>query len=241
MAIAADWEDLSQLDPLWAILSESDKRGQKWDLAEFFARGEKDIAALMERARSLGLPEKRDRCLDFGCGVGRLTRAMRAYFRECHGVDVSKGMVDQATRLTPECIFHHNPHPDLRGFQSSSFDLVCSIIVLQHTGNQKAILRYIEEFVRILAPRGLLIFQVPDFIPLRYRLAPKRRLYRLLKVMGISRQWLYQRGLNPMRMEAVPEHRVIECITRAGGKLQVSEPDQSAGPVMSSRTYYATK
>lgn len=59
MTIAADWEDLSQLDPLWAILSESDKRGQKWDLAEFFARGEKDIAALMERARSLGLLESR--------------------------------------------------------------------------------------------------------------------------------------------------------------------------------------
>lgn len=241
VTIAADWEDLSELDPLWAILTESDKRGQKWDLAEFFALGERDMAALMEKARNLGLPAKRERCLDFGCGVGRLTRAARSYFKECHGVDVSCGMVGQAQRLTPECVFHHNPHPDLRNFQSSSFDLVYSIIVLQHAGSHDAILRYVEEFVRILAPQGLLVFQVPVSIPFRYRLAPRRRLYGLLRKMGMSSRQLYQRGLNPMRMGAVAEIRVIECITQAGGRLLASEPDQWGGPLVQSRTYCATK
>jgi SAM-dependent methyltransferase len=241
LTIAADWEDLSELDPLWAILTEPGKQGKKWDLAEFFACGEKDMAALMEKANKLSLPIKRERCLDFGCGVGRLTRATRAYFEECHGVDVSSGMVSQARRLTPECIYHHNPHPDLRDFQTSSFDLVYSIIVLQHAGDEANILRYVEEFVRILAPQGLLVFQLPDSIPLRYRLAPKRRLYSVLREIGISSRWLYQRGLNPMRMGAVPETRVIERITRVGGTVLASEPDQWGGPLVGSRTYYSTK
>jgi SAM-dependent methyltransferase len=241
MNIAADWEDLSRLDPMWAILTEPDKRGQKWDAADFFARGERDAGALMAKARDLRFPERQERCLDFGCGLGRLTRAMGAYFKECHGVDVSYGMVEQAQRLTPGCIFHHNPHPDLRNFQSSTFDLVYSIIVLQHVGNQDAILRYVREFVRTLAPRGLLVFQVPDSIPFRYRVAPKRRLYGLLRGVGVSGQWLFGKGLTPIRMEAVAEKRVVNCINQVGGQVLRSEPDEWGGPLVSSRTYYVTK
>ena len=241
MTIATEWEDLAQLDPLWAILTDPNKKGGKWELTEFFAQGEKDVARLMARAKSLGVPEKRERCLDFGCGVGRLTRAMRRYFSECHGVDLSSGMVSQARQLTPECIFHHNPHPDLRSFQSSSFDLVYSIIVLQHTGSQAAILRYVEEFVRVLAPRGLLTFQVPEKLSFRFRLAPRRRLYVLLRGLGISSRRLYMSGLNPIRMEAVSEKRIIEAIARAGGRFLTSQSDHWGGPLVSSRTYYATK
>jgi trans-aconitate methyltransferase len=241
MTIGADWEDLSQLDPLWAILADPKKRGGKWELAEFLALGEQHVAALMAKADGFRLPENRTRCLDFGCGVGRLTRAMRGYFAQCHGVDVAIGMVEQARRLTPDCTFHHNPHPDLRAFESSSFDMVYSFIVLQHVGSQEAILRYVEEFVRILVPGGLLVFQVPDRMSLRSQLAPKRRLHKLLRHAGVSSHWLHSRGLDPMRMEAVTPGRVVERIVRAGGHLISSESDDWSGPGISSRTYYASK
>lgn len=37
--------------------------------------------------------------LDFGCGVGRLMRALSGYFTHCPGVDISERMVREA-RLT---------------------------------------------------------------------------------------------------------------------------------------------
>ncbi len=220
---------MSQIDPLWAILTDPDKRGGKWDLAEFFARGEADVAELMNKVQLVGLPEKRTKCLDFGCGIGRLTRPMRDYFTDCSGIDLSQGMVAQAKRFTPECTFYQNSHPDLSMFDTSSFDFVYSLIVLQHLESQQEILRYVEEFLRVIVPRGLAVFQVPASLPLRCRLAPKRRLYTLLKTLRFSSEWLLQKGLAPIRMTAVSEARISQCITRAGGQLLRIEADEWGG------------
>ena len=89
----------------------------------------------MARAETMGLPGKRDLALDFGCGVGRVTRAMASYYDRCTGVDVSDVMVDAATSLNAgidRLEFVHNPEPDLTIFDDATFDLVYSNIVLQH-------------------------------------------------------------------------------------------------------------
>ena len=51
------------------------------------------------RCRPSRPPGARDRALDFGCGVGRLTRALGDRFDAVVGVDISAGMVEQARRL----------------------------------------------------------------------------------------------------------------------------------------------
>lgn len=89
-----NWEDLATLDPLWAILSDPHRRFGQWDASEFFASGEVEVGRLLQRVAMLGLPANRKRALDFGCGVGRLTRAMSRVFEECYGVDISEGMID---------------------------------------------------------------------------------------------------------------------------------------------------
>lgn len=38
-----NWDILGKEDPLWAIISFEDKKGNKWDLAEFFASGERRL------------------------------------------------------------------------------------------------------------------------------------------------------------------------------------------------------
>src|SRR5262245_31636893 len=102
---------------------------------EFFATGAGEISGALDVARELGLPVRYGRALDFGCGVGRLTRALAARFESCVGVDVSPKMVDAARRLNdgvPNVEFVVNRDPDLRAFATGSFDLVYSSIVLQH-------------------------------------------------------------------------------------------------------------
>lgn len=74
------WDYLGEHDPLWAILSFPQKRGNRWQLEDFFATGRDEIGALLQ-AVSDRFPDVPRRCaLDFGCGVGRLTRALAAHF-----------------------------------------------------------------------------------------------------------------------------------------------------------------
>ena len=36
-----NWDLLGKEDPLWAVLTEKDKKGNKWEAAEFLATGKK--------------------------------------------------------------------------------------------------------------------------------------------------------------------------------------------------------
>src|SRR4051794_36724839 len=93
---ARDWNELAQLDPHWAILTSPGKRFGGWDSGEFFATGTAEADVLMNRIAPIGLPREHTRALDFGCGLGRMTRALARDFDECVGVDISEDMVNGA-------------------------------------------------------------------------------------------------------------------------------------------------
>ena len=42
------WQALAQDDPMWAILSDPEKRGRKWNRNEFFETGTREIRALFQ-------------------------------------------------------------------------------------------------------------------------------------------------------------------------------------------------
>lgn len=158
------WTALGEADPLWAILTNEESEGGGWDLDAFFASGEAEISSVMAEIDSLGLAFERGRALDFGCGVGRLTRALGARFGEAHGVDIAPTMLDLARRLNaehPNLVFHLNQQPDLGLFPSDHFDFVYSRIVLQHMAPEYA-KHYIDEFVRVVRPGGVVAFQIPS-------------------------------------------------------------------------------
>jgi ubiquinone/menaquinone biosynthesis C-methylase UbiE len=240
-----DWEDLGDLDPCWAVLADPEHRFGRWNLDEFFRSGEQQIASLSTDMQRLGSPARRERALDFGCGVGRLTRALSPHFRHCYGVDVSAPMISSARALNAafhNCEFVRNDYPDLRMFPDAHFDLIYSVLVLQHLPTRPAIATYLADFARVLAPGGLLVCQVPNHIPFRRRLQLRRRLYGILRSLGIAPGVLYHRlGLFPMRMTSMPEQDVRALLTRAGGRILETRADTMASTGIESRTYYVMK
>ncbi len=158
-----DWEEMAKVDPLWAILADPTKRFRNWDLDEFLRTGQEEIRDLMESARQVGLPVRQCRAIDFGCGVGRLTRALQTYFPDCHGVDISSSMLEMARKLTPECEFREAGN--LSSFPAGYADLIYSSLVLQHQPDSTQAARLIADMVRVLAPGGLLVFQMPVHLP----------------------------------------------------------------------------
>jgi hypothetical protein len=73
-----NWEAFGRRDPLWAILTQPDKKGGKWQAEEFFCRGKQEIDGVLDYLKSLPLNHvlKLGSALDFGCGIGRLTQAL---------------------------------------------------------------------------------------------------------------------------------------------------------------------
>lgn len=218
-----DWDDLSRVDPLWAILTSGEHRQGKWNLEEFFQTGVVEVARVMQRAYHLGLPQEKRAALDFGCGVGRLTRALAGHFERCLGVDISDNMISKARELHrewPTCRFVLSVSADLGALEESSFDLIYSNIVLQHLPNPLLIESYIAEFMRVLATDGLLVFQLPSHIPWKNRIQPRRRVYRLLRALGAGEDYLLNSlELTPMRMNFVPESRVQRVVAACGGEI----------------------
>ncbi len=240
-----NWDDLGDLDACWAILTDNKRKFGRWDLEEFFGTGETDIASLMKELDRLGYPRQRHRALDFGCGVGRLTRAMAKHFDRCCGVDISEGMIFRARELNRDvanCEFVVNRAGHLRILASDSFDLVYTVITLQHLPSRSLIFAYVSEFLRILSPNGLLVFQLPSHIPFRYRLEPRRRLYNALRAVGFDRQLLYRRlGLFPVHMASVAESDMLKFLKRDSATVLEVKSDAWCGERIQSRTYYAIK
>ena len=243
-----DWNELAELDPYWAILTAPGTRFGAWDRDAFFATGATEIDGVMRRAAELGHPHGRARALDFGCGLGRLTRPLAGHFDECVGLDISEGMVQLARQLNPDVpgvSFVVNASDDLRRFDDHSFDLVYSVIVLQHVPDRGAIESYISEFCRVLRPGGLAVFQLPSHIPKVFRLQWRRRLYLALRRLGLRAAFLYRRlRLMPIAMSSISEREIVALVTAYGARVLAVETVAASGLLnagLKNTTYYVTR
>jgi SAM-dependent methyltransferase len=223
-----NWEELAQADPLWAICSDPTKRGRKWDEREFFTTGEKEISTVLAYATTLELDlEYAAPALDFGCGVGRLTRALAARFREVCGVDISRAMIGKARELNqhvPNCRFLLNEADNLSLFADSHFAFIYSSIVLQHVAPRLA-QKYVTEFIRVLKPGGVVLFQVVD----RFKASPLRRMRRRLALRRRLRGLIGRTGLE-FGMYCVAETAVRAIFADQPVEIRGVAPTNSAEP-----------
>ena len=244
------WDEFGKRDPLWAILTLPEKANGGWDPAEFFANGEDEIQRAVSYARDQKAELNPQRALDFGCGVGRLTQALCQHFAECHGVDIAPSMIAGANQYNqhPErCHYHLNDKDNLRLFPDNYFDFIYSVIVLQHIRPEYS-LRYIREFVRVLAPNGIALFQIPSHLA-NPPLASNSSL-------GKQSAALFKRLLQPLRqklgkhkpittptmeMYGVRQEIVIEAVQQAGGKVLAAQDDTWAGESWVSYRYCVSR
>jgi len=240
-----DWNDLAEFDPLWAILSDPSKRFNKWDKKEFFETGKSEVDDIIAKSKKLGFPKNFHYALDFGCGVGRLAKALSNYFDVCYGVDISENMIklaNQYNQNNSKCKFVVNSDNELSMFTDNFFDFIYTNIVLQHIPDKDSIKSYIIEFIRILNENGILIFQLPNYISLKYRLQPRRRLYSILKHLGFSKRFLYyELKLTPIIMNFIPENEIVDFLRKMNVKLLNTESNSFHNNKVLWKTYFVSK
>ncbi|HEY6894322.1 MAG TPA: FkbM family methyltransferase, partial [Rhodanobacteraceae bacterium] len=202
------------------------------------ATGRAEIDTQLHMIAARGWPAGHSLALDFGCGAGRLTRALAAHFERVIGVDVSASMLEAARRLNADVAnieFRENASARLEGIADASVDFVYSIMTLQHIPAALAE-GYVDEFFRVLAPGGVASFHFvsePDEtlrgkvfarVPNRW-LNPLRRL-------AWRRQAVFE-------MHALDETKLFRTLERYPQlRLLEALDDPTAGPGWRGRRWY---
>jgi SAM-dependent methyltransferase len=142
-------------------------------------------------------------------------------------------MIDLARRYLPvpgRVQYLLNQRDDLANLEAAGFDLIFSSITLQHVQPELAS-NYMREFVRLLRPGGLLVFQLPTHRVLTLQGAIGRLLpasLRRSRAAGIE-------------MYGAPPECVVETLSSAGARVIDIRPDHSGGAAWPGLRYAATK
>ena len=246
------WNALGERDALGAVLTRADQE-PSWDVDAFFETGRTHIDRIMAGVDRLAPSLHRLRALDFGCGIGRLVFALTDHFDEVHGIDIAESMIAQARQrntVPQRCHFEVNRRPDLRLFGDNSFDLVHSHLVLQHIP-PGLLKRYIPEMVRVLAPGGILVFQLPSEIvdpTPSFWTAPveggpiKRALPRwLVRTYRWCKYPVFRVAIPHMEVFGMAPDTVIQLVEGSGARVLEVKPDNSHGVDVPGLQYWATK
>jgi SAM-dependent methyltransferase len=201
------WNEFGKTDPLWAVLAVPGTENSRWDVDRFFESGRLEIDHVLHQVEQAGITVARRRALDFGCGVGRLTQGMCQHFEQCCGVDIAPSMIElanQYNQFSDKCQYYLNKANNLALFEDNSFAFIYSVIVLQHM-QPKYSRHYIREFMRVLEPHGVLVFQVPTGSLRHARQSPEEQ------PLGPQTACTARLPRRALRARIVPQVQSIRC------------------------------
>lgn len=165
------WEEKAKENPLFAVMTMpemADAGADSFDdqhLDAFFAKGnalfEAHVAPLVAAARGRAL------VVEYGCGAGRILKAVTSAGHTASGIDISPTMIGHCRRLVPGVHSLHCLDQDGRSdLADGCASVVYSYAVVQHIAALGDFVKAFDEMCRLLMPGGVLGVQVncEDFI-----------------------------------------------------------------------------
>lgn len=186
MSTDADWDKWGETDPYFGVLSSDEYHAENLNeesRAKFFQSGEEYIGHTLADVRShLDVDYQPKRCVDFGCGVGRLVIPLAGLSEKVTGIDVSDHMLVEAASncrmKNVENVSFVKSDDDLTKL-TGSYDFIHSCLVLQHIPTKRG-MRLVNALLRHLEPGGVVAVQfyyrcdapkaIRALVKLRYRL-----------------------------------------------------------------------
>jgi 2-polyprenyl-3-methyl-5-hydroxy-6-metoxy-1,4-benzoquinol methylase len=169
--VQESWEGLGRSEPFWSVLTgeafKSDKINHHAQQV-FFDSGAAEIDTVRDLLRRADLALPAGKCLDYGCGLGRVTIHLAGLFDSVLGADISRPHLtiasDYASRHAINNIAYRHVGGGANELQDvlGQFSFIYSVIVLQHSP-PAVINETIHAFGRLLAPGGVALFQLPTY------------------------------------------------------------------------------
>jgi len=165
------WSELGKSRPHWSVLSvdEFDKESlETSDIDSFYKTGGYATDVLFETLKRNDIETSSlQSCLEIGCGLGRVTGHLAKRFDRVSACDISQPHLEAARHESGSNRQDNIEYWQLESVEEigsrGSFDLIYSIIVLQHNP-PPVILEMIRLMCESLTPGGVAFFQVPTYI-----------------------------------------------------------------------------
>ena len=169
------WHALGLEQPHWSVVTADAFRPERIgeSLDHFYATGNDNVATLLRTLERNGIEASRIRtCLDFGCGVGRLSIALAGHFARVIAVDVSAShlaLAREAIAVRGAKNIETRLLETIEGMENlPRADLVYSLIVLQHNP-PPVMAALLRGLLGRLEPGGVAVIQIPTYLPAGYR------------------------------------------------------------------------
>ena len=132
--------------------------GESWN-PELYSRFERERTRPARDLLAEVLLVDGRRVVDLGCGPGNSTELLAQRFPEADvvGIDTSAAMLESARKRLPSCRFEQRDIGDWK--PETAPDVIYANAALQWVPNHTAL---VPRLFGLLAPRGVLAFQVPD-------------------------------------------------------------------------------
>ena len=215
------WKKWGKLDPYFGVLAHERFAAGEIDRNrdEFFATGQAFVAGLLRQYEHHFGPLPRERSLDHGCGVGRLTLPLATHFSSVVGLDISPDMLAEAeanARRSGAANISFAAGDDALTNASGQFDFVNSHMVLQHVPVRRG-LNILWRLVDVVRPGGgfhiHLCFRTDRGLPrLLYWASANVPGVKLWQNISAGRGW----NAPAMQMNHYPLARVLRELRRRG-------------------------
>ncbi|WP_299048206.1 methyltransferase domain-containing protein [uncultured Tateyamaria sp.] len=214
-----EWTRLGESEPHWSVLTANEFRADVFQdhADDFFDTGKLQVTDLRRTASRNGIDiDAYQSCVDFGCGVGRITLPLADLFAQVHGVDVSPGnlgLCAEYARTSGKKNINTILLDTIAALDTvPQCDVLFSLIVLQHNPPPIQV-HMLRTLLAKVNPGGLAYFQIPTYLP-DYTFVAERYL---------------EQDLMGMEMHAVPMHKVFGTLRDAGFDLLEVMQDNYTG------------
>lgn len=165
------WRTLGEKEPFWSVCTHDEFKNDKLTDASveaLYATGKKHADLIDLFASRTSTPMGRGTCLDYGCGVGRVTRHLAERFDKVLAVDISEGNLHQCRKMAAhfgiENIEFKLMHSPAEAADLPRVDFFYSAIVLQH--NSPPVQKFtLDCILGKIKPGGGFYFQTQTFTP----------------------------------------------------------------------------
>jgi trans-aconitate methyltransferase len=209
--VQAAWQHLGETEPYWSVVA-----GERFLMAnieqsraEFYQSGQPDVVRLLRTLARNGIDAARLRtCLEYGCGLGRVTRWLASHFDQLYACDISLPHLRSAEHYLQEQGQRNIVFKQIQSLEDlqtlPKVDLIYSLVVLQHNP-PPVIAQLIERLLGQLNPGGFAYFQVPT-----YRLDYRFELATYLAEEGQRKE---------MEMHLLPQREIFAIVGRSGAQV----------------------
>jgi 2-polyprenyl-3-methyl-5-hydroxy-6-metoxy-1,4-benzoquinol methylase len=199
--IQSVWMKLGREDPHWSVVSAPNYRASNIDqaMSQFRNSGRVEAQNLLRLLKRIDLKPPAGTALEYGCGVGRVSRCLADIFANVIGVDISANHLALANGYFREAGLTNVETIKIDSVEDitklPAFDFLYSKIVLQH--NPPPIIHYVlNALCGKLNSGGMGVIQIPTYC-VGYRFL----LHEYLENMS---------SLDAMEMHVLPQHAIFD-------------------------------